>query len=230
MAFVTRFAPSPTGPLHLGHAYSAMLAHDMARANSGSFLLRIEDIDPARSRPEWEAQLIDDLHWLGVKWDAAPMRQSGRLAAYQLALDDLWQRDLLYPCTCSRRDIDQALAAPQEGVPLAEGPDGPIYPGTCVGRHCGGLPCSMLPRPMDRHLRLAIGIAAMNCDHNILQPGRGIGGFGSRKPAPAMQGLCSPGGKIIPSASVISSWPAGILARPITCRWSWMMRHRTLPM
>ena len=188
MAFVTRFAPSPTGPLHLGHAYSAMLAHDMARANSGSFLLRIEDIDPARSRPEWEAQLIDDLHWLGIQWDAAPMRQSGRLAAYQLALDDLWQRDLLYPCTCSRRDIDQALAAPQEGVPLAEGPDGPIYPGTCVGRHCGGLPCSMLPRPMDRHLRLAIGIAAMNCDHNILQPGRGDWGLWFAETGPGHAG------------------------------------------
>jgi len=160
MAFVTRFAPSPTGPLHLGHAYSALLAHDMARAEGGRFLLRIEDIDPSRSRPAWERQMIDDLTWLGVTWDAEPLRQSARTGLYQQALDQLWQRDLLFPCTCSRRDIDLALGAPQEGA----GPDGPVYPGTCRGRHCGGLPCSMMPRPTDVHLRLDMGAAAMACD------------------------------------------------------------------
>ena len=166
MAFVTRFAPSPTGPLHLGHAYSAMLAHDMARAEGGTFLLRIEDIDPQRSKTEWEAQLIDDLNWLGIYWDAEPMRQSTRMPVYQRALDGLWARDFLYPCTCSRRDIDLALGAPQEGVSLS--PDGPIYPGTCRG-NCGGLPCSMTPRPLDKHLRLDIASSAQLCDPVILR-------------------------------------------------------------
>lgn len=131
MAFVTRFAPSPTGPLHLGHAYSAMLAHDMAVAEGGKFLLRIEDIDRSRCRPEWERQLLDDLQWLGIWWDAEPLRQSDRLADYSRALDDLWLRGLIYPCHCTRRDIETALSAPQEGVELPAGPDGLIYPGTC---------------------------------------------------------------------------------------------------
>ena len=128
----TRFAPSPTGPLHLGHAYSAILAHDMARAAGGAFLLRIEDIDRSRARPDWEAMIHDDLAWLGLAWDGPVMRQSDRMPAYAAALDRLWQGDLLYPCTCTRRDIDAALAAPQEGVPV-NGPDGPVYPGTCRG-------------------------------------------------------------------------------------------------
>lgn len=134
MAFVTRFAPSPTGPLHLGHAYSAMLAHDMARAEGGLFHLRIEDIDRSRSKPEWEHQLIDDLNWLGVFWDGEPMRQSDRLPTYAQALDTLWQRGLIYPCVCTRSDIAAALSAPQEGVLPPVGPDGLIYPGTCRGR------------------------------------------------------------------------------------------------
>lgn len=147
MSFTTRFAPSPTGPLHLGHAYSALLAHDMARANHGTFLLRIEDIDPQRSKPQWHAQLIDDLAWLGIRWDAAPMRQSDRMPAYRAALDQLWAQGLLYPCTCTRRDIDLALGAPQEGAPH-HGPDGPVYPGICRTRSRSG------PRPIDQHLRL----------------------------------------------------------------------------
>ncbi|MDR5651647.1 tRNA glutamyl-Q(34) synthetase GluQRS [Xinfangfangia sp. LG-4] len=153
MTFVTRFAPSPTGPLHLGHAYSALLAHDMARAAGGRFLLRIEDIDRARCRPEWEAQVLDDLTWLGIRWDAPPLRQSARLPAHAAALDDLWARGLLYPCTCTRRDIDLALGAPQEGVPL--GPDGPVYPGTCRPAQA-----PRGPRPQDSHLRLNMRRAA----------------------------------------------------------------------
>lgn len=128
--FRTRFAPSPTGPLHLGHAYSAMLAHDRAVAAGGSFLLRIEDIDQGRARPEWEQLIFEDLRWLGLDWPEPVMRQSDRMPAYAAALDRLWNAGLLYPCRCSRRDIAQALAAPQEGV-LAQGPDGPVYPGTC---------------------------------------------------------------------------------------------------
>ena len=186
--FTTRFAPSPTGPLHLGHACSALLAHDMARAKGGRFLLRIEDIDQSRSKPEWERQLIDDLHWLGIHWDSEPMRQSDRMPAYAAALDDLWSRDLLYPCTCTRRDIDLALGAPQEGVAVSEGPDGPIYPGTCRERHCGGLPCSMSPRPKDMHLRLAMAQAAMLCDHCVLSPRQGEWGLWFTETGPAHAG------------------------------------------
>lgn len=126
---IARFAPSPTGPLHLGHAYSAMLAHDMARAAGGRFLLRIEDIDQSRARRHWEDQIHDDLHWLGLDWDGPVLRQSERLSFYRQALEKLWEQDLLFACSCTRRDIEAAAAAPQEGVPL--GPDGIVYPGTC---------------------------------------------------------------------------------------------------
>lgn len=157
MIFKTRFAPSPTGPLHLGHAYSAMLAHDLAKVENGQFLLRIEDIDRSRSRPHWEEQIYDDLHWLGLQWPDPVMRQSDRLAAYDKALDDLWARGLLYPCTCNRKDIATAASAPQEGAPL-HGPDGIIYPGTCREKwqpsSAGG------PRPMDVPLRLNMAVAA----------------------------------------------------------------------
>ncbi|SMX36276.1 tRNA glutamyl-Q(34) synthetase GluQRS [Maliponia aquimaris] len=134
MTFITRFAPSPTGPLHLGHAYSALLAHDLARAAQGRFLLRIEDIDTTRSRPEWERQIYDDLAWLGITWDAPPVRQSDRADTYRDALQTLWSRGLLYPCTCTRRDIAAAVSAPQEGAEPPQGPDGLIYPGTCRHR------------------------------------------------------------------------------------------------
>ncbi|MGB1208529.1 MAG: tRNA glutamyl-Q(34) synthetase GluQRS [Paracoccaceae bacterium] len=146
--WTTRFAPSPTGPLHLGHAYSALLAHDMARAKGGRFLLRIEDIDHTRSRPHWEDAIYEDLAWLGLSWDGV-LRQSDRRAAYDRALDALWQRGLVYACTCTRRDIQTAVTAPQEGDPPF-GPDGIIYPGTCR-------PTTALPktaRPTQTVLRL----------------------------------------------------------------------------
>ncbi|MDB2407068.1 tRNA glutamyl-Q(34) synthetase GluQRS [Jannaschia sp.] len=146
---ITRFAPSPTGPLHLGHAHSAWTAHDMARAAGGTFLLRIEDIDRQRSKPEWEDALHRDLAWLGIGWDASPLRQSERMDAYDDALDILWKRQLLYPCTCTRRDIAEALSAPQEGATM--GPDGPVYPGTCRAEAILAHPAT---RPRDAHLRL----------------------------------------------------------------------------
>ncbi len=133
MTFVTRFAPSPTGPLHLGHAFSALTAFRRAQDKAGTFLLRIEDIDQSRARPEWEALIFEDLHWLGLDWPMPVMRQSDRLPAYRAALDRLAARGLLYPCACSRADIRAALAAPQEGAAL-HGPDGLNYPGTCRGR------------------------------------------------------------------------------------------------
>ncbi len=131
MTFTTRFAPSPTGPLHLGHAYSAMLAHDMALQNNGAFLLRIEDIDRSRARPEWEQQIYDDLEWLGLSWPTPVMRQSDRVDTYQAALTSLWDRGLMFRCTCNRKDIAAAVSAPQEGAEIPTGPDGIIYPGTC---------------------------------------------------------------------------------------------------
>ncbi|MBU3001340.1 tRNA glutamyl-Q(34) synthetase GluQRS [Roseovarius nubinhibens] len=155
MTYITRFAPSPTGPLHLGHAYSAILAHDMARAAQGRFLLRIEDIDQTRARPEWEAQILDDLSWLGLTWDDTPLRQSDRLPRYADALDRLWDAGLLYPCSCRRRDIAAAASAPQEGAPL-HGPDGIIYPGTCRDAPRSG------PRPADEALRLDMRKAAQD--------------------------------------------------------------------
>ena len=127
----TRFAPSPTGPLHLGHAYSAIIAYDMAQAVGGQFHLRIEDIDQSRARPEWEAQIYADLTWLGLTWPTPVMRQSDRMEAYNQALQHLNSMGLLYHCHCNRRDIAAAIRAPQEGVEPAYGPDGLIYPGTC---------------------------------------------------------------------------------------------------
>lgn len=132
MAFVTRFAPSPTGPLHLGHAYSAILAHDMARAVGGRFLLRMENTDLERSKPEWETGMADDLRWLGLTWDGAIHRQSDHIARYNNRLEGLIPLGLLYPCSCTRGDIRAALAAPQEGV------EHQVYPGTCRGRTMAG--------------------------------------------------------------------------------------------
>ncbi len=123
-AVVTRFAPSPTGRLHPGHAYSAIRAHDFARRAGGHFLLRIEDIDAGRSRPEFVAGIEEDLRWLGLNWDGDVVRQSSRLDAYRGALGALGAGGLLYPCFCTRADIAQAASAPH-------GPEGAVYPGTC---------------------------------------------------------------------------------------------------
>lgn len=122
----TRFAPSPNGPLHLGHAYAAIVAHDLARARGGEFLVRIEDIDGTRNRPELIPEILADLEWLGLRWDGSVVFQSERLASHVAAADQLKAMGLLYPCHCTRTEI---LASARE-----EGPDGPIYPGTCRGR------------------------------------------------------------------------------------------------
>lgn len=128
LMIVTRFAPSPTGWLHLGHAYAALFAGERARAGGGRFLLRMEDLDLTRVRPEYEAAIREDLHWLGLEWEEPVWRQSERFAVYREALGQLDALGLLYPCFCTRREIadeiERAGAAPQ-------GPDGPLYPGTC---------------------------------------------------------------------------------------------------
>ena len=105
MTFRTRFAPSPTGPLHLGHAYSALLAHDRARAEAGEFLLRIEDLDRSRCRDHFEVQIYEDLEWLGIRWDGAVRRQSEHADVYDAVLSDLTARGLTFACCCSRSDI-----------------------------------------------------------------------------------------------------------------------------
>jgi glutamyl-Q tRNA(Asp) synthetase len=121
---ISRFAPSPTGLLHLGHAWSAIQAHDRARGTGGRFLLRIEDIDGTRSREAFVAAIEQDLHWLGLGWDGPVVRQSQRLHLYEAALDRLKARGLLYPCFCTRAEIAASLSAPH-------GDAGPVYPGTC---------------------------------------------------------------------------------------------------
>jgi glutamyl-Q tRNA(Asp) synthetase len=125
MSIITRFAPSPTGSLHLGHAFSALTAWRRAREAGGRFLLRLEDIDPTRCRPEFAAAILEDLAWLGLDWDGEVRVQSRHLAEYRAVLDALAARGLLYTCFCTRADIQQSAAAPHT-------PDGaPLYPGTC---------------------------------------------------------------------------------------------------
>jgi len=126
---VTRFAPSPTGHLHLGHAHSALAAFGAARAGGGRFLLRIEDIDPLRCKPEYAAAIEEDLGWLGLSWEMPVRVQSRHLPEYRAVLDRLAGRGLLYPCFCTRKDIAEAAAAPHWGSRM--GPDGAVYPGTC---------------------------------------------------------------------------------------------------
>ena len=129
---VTRFAPSPTGYLHLGHAYSALFAFDAARREQGKFLLRIEDIDPVRCKPQFVDNIKEDLHWLGLDWPEPVRIQSEHIGDYTAALVKLQEIDVIYPCFCTRREV--ALEAERAGhAPhlSASGPEGPVYPGTC---------------------------------------------------------------------------------------------------
>ena len=121
---ITRFAPSPTGLLHLGHAYSALFAWNKAQEGGGTFLLRLEDIDGPRCRREYEQAIFDDLHWLGISWEEPVWRQSERMEVYEDALLRLRDLGIVYPCFCTRQEIANAASAPQ-------GPEGPLYPGTC---------------------------------------------------------------------------------------------------
>lgn len=121
---VTRFAPSPTGRLHLGHAFSAALGHSKARERGGRFQLRIEDLDQGRARPEFVDGIFEDLRWLGLAWDEPALIQSERTQVYSDALDQLRERGLVYACFCTRADIAQSLAAPH-------GDAATYYPGTC---------------------------------------------------------------------------------------------------
>jgi len=129
---VTRFAPSPTGYLHLGHALAAITAYDTATRMGGRFLLRIEDLDSDRCRPEFEHAIFEDLRSLGLKWNTPVLRQSARAAAYYAALQQLNALGLTYPCFCTRKEIAEEVARSIEAPHnMAMGPEGPVYPGTC---------------------------------------------------------------------------------------------------
>jgi len=144
---VTRFAPSPTGFLHLGHAHAAIDAFRRAREEDGRFLLRLEDIDPTRCRPVFAEAILEDLAWLGLRWEVPVRVQSAHLAAYRAVLDGLQERGLLYPCFCTRADIAREAAA--SATAPHQAPDGSLlYPGTC--RHLS---------PAQRAARLEAGDA-----------------------------------------------------------------------
>jgi glutamyl-Q tRNA(Asp) synthetase len=198
MSITTRFAPSPTGFLHVGHAYSALIAWRRARDAGGRFLLRLEDIDPGRCRVEFAQAILEDLAWLGLDWDGPVRVQSEHLTEYQSVLDALSRRGLLYPCFCTRADIQREVAA---AAHAPHGPDGALrYPGTCralsaderAARLAAGMPHALR---LDMHRALAEvsevltfeeeGEGAIVCD-----PAQ----FGdvvlARKDAPASYHLC----------------------------------------
>ncbi len=153
-----RFAPSPTGLLHLGHAYSALLTWDNATVNGGKFLLRIEDIDTPRCKPEFEQAIFQDLEWLGIKWEKPALRQSNRQEFYKKTIQRLWGDNKLFACTCTRKDI-QIASAPQEGGTTILGPDGIVYPGTC---HPSGVNSNNDPIPPNHALRLSMSNVLSN--------------------------------------------------------------------
>jgi glutamyl-Q tRNA(Asp) synthetase len=193
---VTRFAPSPTGFLHLGHAHSALFGWRKARAAGGRFLLRIEDIDPGRCRPDFTQAILEDLAWLGLDWDGPVRVQSAHLPEYSAALDDLRGRGLLYPCFCTRADIAREIAA---SAAAPHGPDGALYPGTCrrlssdeaASRIAAGEPHALR---LDMARALAVvraldfeeeGEGRLRCD-----PARFGDAVLARKDAPASYHLC----------------------------------------
>ncbi|MBK1661717.1 tRNA glutamyl-Q(34) synthetase GluQRS [Paracraurococcus ruber] len=194
---VTRFAPSPTGFLHLGHAHSALFAAALAEAAGGRFLLRLEDIDATRCRPEFAAAIAADLAWLGLCWDGPVRVQSAHLPDYRAALDRLAARGLLYPCFCTRAAIQREIAAAGHAP---HGPDGPLYPGTCrrltpaarAARLAAGEPYAL-------RLDMAAALAAAPSDLSFHELGQGRlrcdpGQFGdavlARKDTPASYHLC----------------------------------------
>lgn len=194
---VTRFAPSPTGHLHLGHAHSAAFAHRLARQAGGRFLLRIEDIDPTRCRPHYMEAILEDLAWLGLDWDGPVRVQSDHLAEYRATLDALSARGLLYPCFCTRADIAREIAA---SASAPHGLDGPLYPGTCR-RLSGDERAGRMARGQAHALRLdmAAALATLPAPPCFCEDGEGRlrcdpARFGdavlARKDVPASYHLC----------------------------------------
>ena len=132
-SFVTRFAPSPTGHLHLGHAYSALFAYRAAQDAGGRFLLRIEDIDRTRCKPEYEEAIIEDLAWLGIEWENPVRRQSDHFADYEAALETLRKKELVYRCFKTRKEIAEEIARAPHLTP--DGPEGPQYVGEMLAAY-----------------------------------------------------------------------------------------------
>ena len=195
---VTRFAPSPTGFLHQGHAVAARTAWQRARAAGGRFLLRIEDIDRERCRPAFADAILADLRWLGLDWDGPVLRQSERFALYCAALDGLAARRLVYPCFCSRAEIAREVA---RSTAAPHGPDGgALYPGTCrdlppevrVARLAAGAP-HVLRLDMAAALAGAPALSFVDEGHGAVQARPAM--FGDvvlgRRDAPASYHLCA---------------------------------------
>ncbi len=174
MPEVTRFAPSPTGWLHLGHAYAALFAHE--KAAGGRFLIRLEDIDGTRARPEYEEAIFEDLAWLGLSWETPVRRQSDHFDDYRAALAKLEAQGVLYPCFCTRREIQEEIAragnAPQ-------GPDGPLYPGTCRNRSADER-AERIAKGEAYALRLDVAKASSLISAELFWQDRGRGRFKAR--------------------------------------------------
>ena len=194
MSIVTRFAPSPTGFLHLGHAFSALIAWRRARDAGGQFLLRLEDIDPGRCRPEYAAAIEEDLAWLGLDWDGPVRVQSAHLADYQAMLDNLTERGLLYPCFCTRADIAREIA---EAASAPHAPDGQISP--APDGQISPAPDGQIPHAPDGQISPAPGGPIPHAPDGPISP--------------------APGGQI-PHApdGQISHAPDGTIPYPGTCR------------
>jgi glutamyl-Q tRNA(Asp) synthetase len=175
---VTRFAPSPTGFLHLGHAYAALMAFEAARGGGGGFLLRIEDIDRIRCRNEFEGGIFDDLEWLGLFWEEPVRRQSEHFDDYAKALAKLEAQGLLYPCFCTRKDIAEEIVRAGVAPQASElAPEGPLYPGTCralplderAKRIAEGAPYAL-------RLDVAKAKTVAGCELSFAEQGRGPNG------------------------------------------------------
>jgi glutamyl-Q tRNA(Asp) synthetase len=184
---VFRFAPSPNGYLHLGHALSALLNADMARAADGRLLLRIEDIDRTRCRPEYEAAIYEDLAWLGLAWEELVRRQSEHLAAYRKALEKLTAMGLVYPSFESRGEIARLVAARERSGPWPRDPDGvPLYPGTAKELPAEERRRRMAAEPYALRLDMASALARAG-ELDWTETGRGPHGETGRVPASAAQ-------------------------------------------
>ena len=169
----TRFAPSPTGYLHLGHAFAALTAYEAARAVGGAFVVRIEDIDRTRCRPEYEAAIFEDLAWLGLDWERPVRRQSEHFDDYAAALTRLETLGVLYPCFCTRKEIAEEIA---RAVDAPHGPEGPLYPGTCRGLLLDERESRMASGPYALRLDIARAMDYLGRPAEFEERGRGPGG------------------------------------------------------
>ena len=217
-----RYAPSPTGPLHLGNLRTALLAWCFARSRSGRFLLRIEDLDPLRSRREHEAGMLADLARLGIDWDGAPVRQSERLEDHRAAFEQLRSSGRLYRCWCTRAEIRQAAQAPQAGAARAEG----AYPGTCralsarerAARERGGSPSAWRVDAQAEHVSFEDALAgawAASVDDCVVwrgeAPSRGSGGVPAYNLAVVVDDAAQGVGEVVRGDDLLETTPRQIL-------------------